>query len=144
MAMPNSQADRDFLKFREDGSGNTAVNVVLSPLDATSTANIESKKTTSLAAGNNDDSITFALGTTATVRKIQVAAPGAVGDLQIRFYDAAAPTTPITGALYLASQPAGGFDLTGIKLSGKVLGWRITGWTSGSTSAYLNINYSYQ
>ena len=109
-----------------------------------STGNIDNKATT-LTAGNVDDSLTLTVGTAnyQVLKRVRVSAPGAIGPLTIRFYDNTVATAdPITAAMNLDAQPADGFDLSGMRLTSGILGWRITGYTAGNTAAYLNIAYA--
>ena len=102
--------------------------------------------TDTLAAGNNDTTIDLATGTTSQwLRKVRIAAPGVTGTLTVRFYDGAPATTPITGTLYLAGQPADGFDLTGLQVATGSLGIRIAGMAADSpaTDVYINVAYTY-
>lgn len=97
-----------------------------------------------ITTGNNDGTYTLLAGSSdkgQTIQNVYVTAPGAVGDLQITFYDDTPATTKLKGPYPLASQPPLGFELRKTVSSGK-LGYRISGWTSGSTKVYLNITYS--
>ena len=99
--------------------------------------------TTSLTTGTNDGSVLFTKGTTLQgLKRVRVTIPGDTGTPAIIFYAAAAPTTPITGSLYLAAQPAEGFDLTGLSVTAGVLGYRITG-SGGGVIGYLTVTYTY-
>jgi hypothetical protein len=99
--------------------------------------------TQALGAGNNDGSIDLAKADTGQLlNRVRIAAPGAVGNLTIILYDGAAPTTPISGTMQLNAQPADGFDMTGIVLTTGTLGWRIAGYSSGSSTAYVNVAYT--
>lgn len=98
-------------------------------------------KTVTVTTGNNDSSLALAKGTYQRIKRIRVSIPGALGDITIRFYNGTVSAgTAITGAVYLASQPAEGFDLTGLNVTG-TLGWRIAGWTEGNSSAFINVTY---
>lgn len=99
----------------------------------------------SLTTGNNDATLTLSKGGTAkyqTITRIRVAAPGAVGDLLVQFFDGAADTTPIIGQVYLNTQTGEGIPVF-VELVTGVLGVRITGWASGATKAYLSVSYNY-
>ncbi len=99
--------------------------------------------TKSLTTGNNDGSINLAKGDIGQVpNRVLISAPGAIGNLTIVFYDDTPATTPISGTLYLASQPPEGFILKKSLQSG-TLGFRIAGWTSGGSTAFINTRYSY-
>lgn len=103
----------------------------------------EGTDTASITTGNNDDSLALTKGTYQRLKRIRVAIPGGVGDIQIQFFNGTvAGALPISGALYLSAQPVEGFDLDGMNVTG-TLGWRITGWTAGSTNAFLNISYNW-
>ena len=99
---------------------------------------------TGITTGNNDgtiDLVHVAAGETGQcVERVLVSCPGITGTLAIVFYDDAAATTPITGTLYLAAQPVDGFILHKTVSSG-TLGYRISGATGGSSTAYLTVNY---
>lgn len=101
-------------------------------------------KLTALTTGNNDDSITFAKGTANQIlKRVLVSVPAAVGDVQIQFYDGLVATNaPIGGARYVKNQPTLGFELNKLITSG-ILGWRISGLSSGTPNAYLDITYGY-
>lgn len=102
-----------------------------------------SEGTTKTLTGSNDDvTITLAKGANQRVHKVLITAPGAIGDITVVFYDNTPATTPISGTLYLASQPAEGFTLNK-SLNSSKLGIRLAGYSSGSTTAYINVRYSY-
>jgi len=124
------------------GQGFDDIKTALTPLPAYT----EGKLTSSLTTGDNDDSLSLAMLGTQTLRNIVVAAPGAVGDLTVQFFDGVPGgmgSTAITGPLYLNAQPSNGFELTGYAITTGTLGWRIAGWTDGMTNAYVNIAYNY-
>ena len=100
---------------------------------------------TNVTTGNNDYATTLATGTSKQfLKRVRVALPAGIGDITIQFFDnTVATNAPVTGALYLAAQPASGFDLSGLQLTSGILGYRIAGWTAGNASAYLNIEYTY-
>ena len=114
------------------------------PVTDDETFNTWSEGTTqSLTTGNNDGTINLARGDIGQIpSRVLVSAPGAVGNIAIVFYDNAAATTAITGTLYLASQPTEGFVIKKSLQSG-TLGFRISGWTSGGATAFINVRYSY-
>ena len=100
-------------------------------------------KVQALTTGNNDGTIDLAKGNIGQIPStVYISAPGAIGDITVVFYDNTAATTPITGTLYLAAQPAGGFVLKKSLGSG-TLGYRIAGWTAGGAKAYINVRYSF-
>jgi len=100
-------------------------------------------KTVTLTAGNNDSYLTLAKGTYQRIKRVRLSVPGGIGDITIRFYNGTVGAgTAITGTIYLASQPAEGFDLTGLNTTG-TLGWRIAGWTEGNSSAFINVTYTW-
>jgi hypothetical protein len=101
--------------------------------------------TATLAAGNNDTTITLAKGTANQIlRRVRIGAPGVIGPLAVTFYDNTPATTPISGTLYFDAQPPEGFDLSGLRVASGKLGIRITGFTAGGNStAYINFSYTY-
>ena len=115
----------------------------MSSTGATENIYVQGAVTASLTTGNNDGSVIFTKGTLLqALKRVRISIPGDTGTPAIVFYSGAAPTTPITGTLYLAAQPAEGFDLTGLNVAAGVLGYRITG-SAGSVIGYLTITYSY-
>lgn len=97
-----------------------------------------------LTTGNNDGTLTLdATRATAgqSIHRVLVTAPGATGKVYVQFFDDAAATTPISGTLPLNAQPPEGFVINKTVSSGK-LGYRITGVTGGSATAYLTVIYS--
>jgi len=104
---------------------------------------VDGAATASLTTGNNDGGVVFTKGTTLQVlKRVRVSIPGDSGTPYITFYTTAGLTTPITGALYLAAQPADGFDLSGLSVAAGVLGYRIAG-SGGGVVGYLTVSYSY-
>jgi len=102
----------------------------------------EAKNTTGLGAGNNDDSIDLSQGTTNQfVKTVRISTNGTVGFVQIQFFDGlVAANKPITGALFLISQPSPGFNLFAHLTTG-TLGYRITNTSAGD--AFVNVEYSF-
>jgi len=98
-----------------------------------------------ITTSNNDDVVTLTTGTANQfLKRVRVALPAGIGAITIRFYDnTVATAAPITGTLYLAAQPAQGFDLSGLQLTSGKLGYRVAGWTDGGSDLYLNIEYTY-
>lgn len=104
---------------------------------------LEGTETTGVTTGNNDDSVALAKGDYQRLRHIRVAVPGGIGDIKITFYNGTvAGGLPISGALYLSAQPVEGFNLEGMNVTG-TLGWRISGWTAGSSTVFLTIAYNW-
>lgn len=101
--------------------------------------------TKSCSTGNNDGSLTLAKGSNQVLDKINVSIPGAIGDVKIKFYDNTVATGDnITGDMYLSAQPSNGFDLSGLKISSGKVGFRISGISSGTHTAYVNLRYAYE
>ena len=100
--------------------------------------------TITLSAGNVDTDINLAKGTTEqVVQDITITAPGAVGNLTVVLYDGTvAAGTIISGTMQFRAFPNGTIKV-GKSLSTGTLGIRIAGYSSGSTTAYVNVQYGY-
>lgn len=95
-----------------------------------------------ISTGNNDGTFDLAKGTVGqTINSVKVGVTGQTAGTTITFYDGAAATTPISGAIPLEGQPVDGFVLN-TTLSSGTLGYRIAG-NSESVTAYITVRYYY-
>jgi len=100
--------------------------------------------TLTLGSGYNDSSFILSKGTTNQyLNRVKVTVPGGIGNITVQFYDGAiGAATAMTGSMYCAAEPDEGFDVTGLKLTSGSLFYRINGWTSGNSQAFLNVKYN--
>lgn len=102
---------------------------------------------TTVTTGNNDGNIDLSKGTVDQhLEKVRVSVPGALGDVAVVFYNGTVvgASSALSGTLHVANQPNDGFDLKGKKLASGILGYRISGWTSGGSTAFLLAKYNYK
>jgi hypothetical protein len=96
--------------------------------------------TVAIASAAQDLTITLAKAAVKTLQRVRLSLPGETAAWSVIFYDDAPTTTPISGELYGAAQPAEGFEVRRELVSGK-LGVRIKNATSGIT-AYATVEYT--
>lgn len=97
---------------------------------------------TGITTGNNDFSIDLSQGTVnQIIKRVTISTPGVTGNLTIIFYDGIPATTPVSGTLYLGAQPAGGFMLNKVVVSGTI-GFRLAGMSGGNkNTVFVNVEY---